>query len=40
MNCCVYFLAGGFDLVEVIGPETLREEFAETAREMYRLYRK
>ena len=33
-----WWLLGFGDLVEVIGPETLREEFAETAREMYSLY--
>ena len=35
-----WWLLGFGDLVEVIGPETLREEFAETAWEMHRLYRK
>ena len=35
-----WWLLGFGDLVEVIGPETLREEFVEIAREMHRLYRK
>ena len=33
-----WWLLGFGEQVEVIGPETLREEFAETAREMHRLY--
>lgn len=28
------------DLVQVIGPETLRQEFTETAQEMSMLFRK
>ena len=35
-----WWLLGFGEQVEVIGPETLREEFAETAREMHKLYRK
>ena len=35
-----WWLLGFGDLVEVIGPETLREEFVGIAREMHRLYRK
>ena len=35
-----WWLLGFGEQVEVIGPETLREEFAETAREMHGLYRK
>ena len=33
-----WWLLGFGEQVEVIGPETLREEFAETAGEMHRLY--
>ena len=35
-----WWLLGFGDLVEVIGPETLREEFAETTQEMHKLYRR
>ncbi len=35
-----WWLLGFGDLVEVIGPDTLREEFAETAQEMHKLYSK
>ena len=35
-----WWLLGFGEQVEVIGPENLREEFAETAREMHRLYGK
>ena len=33
-----WWLRGFGELVEVIGPETLRKEFAETARKMHQLY--
>ena len=33
-----WWLQGFGEQVEVIGPESLREEFAETAQEMHRLY--